>query len=256
MHYIWKIILVLSLILNVIAIWGFFHYIKYGGSPLGELKRLFKGAIHQKSPSIPYAEDNARIKTGLKTGSNDRARVVFLGASITRGWKLEAYFPEIEAINRGVGGQYVPQLLTRFKGDVIELEPDAVVIKFCSINIRPQIPGKTLTDAMEMMVQLARSNEIIPIICTIIPPAKPEAHIGDFSIIDSTRVFNDWLREYARENNLALIDYDRAIADDDGFLPRRYSSDPVHVNEDGYVVMAETAKAVIYEVLSILRGNE
>ena len=251
MHYVWKIILVLSLLLNIIAIWGFIHYVKYGGSPLGDLKRMLTGTTHQKMAKVPYAEDNQRIKHELAAGMPDMKRVVFMGASITRRWNLEDYFPDIIAINRGVGGQLAPQLLTRFRRDVIELQPDAVVIKFCSINIRPQIPAKVLEDGMAMMVQLTRANNIIPIICTIIPPGKPEARIGDFSVIENTMKFNEWLRKYATDNDIPLIDYARAIEDENGLLPRNYSSDPVHVNEQGYHILAEAARPVIYSILEV-----
>lgn len=251
MQYIWKIIIVASILLNLIAIWGFFHYVKYGGSPLGELKRMLTGSSRQQAPKIPYAKDNARIKKELEEGKAEPNRVVFLGASITRRWNLDAYFPQIHAINRGVGGQLAPSLITRFKRDVIDLQPDAVAIKFCSINIRPQIHQSILKDGMSMMVQLARANDIIPIVTTIVPPGKPEARIGDFSVIDSVKTFNEWLRDYARRNELCLIDYASAIEDNQGFLPRKYSTDPVHVNEDGYEILANTARPVIYSALGL-----
>lgn len=251
MHYFWKIVLVLSLILNILAIWGFFHYVKYGGSPLGDLKRLLTGSSHQKAAKIPYAEDNRKIIEELKNDTTSAKRVVFLGASITRRWNLDAYFPEITAVNRGIGGQYVPQLMMRFKRDVIELKPDAVVIKFCSINIRPQMPLKTMYDGMEMMVQLARDNNITPIVCTVIPPAKPEGRISDFSVLDSVKIFNDWVRQYSSDNDLPLIDYARAIEDENGYLPRKYAADPVHVNEDGYEILSKTARPVINRVLKL-----
>lgn len=218
---------------------------------MGDLKRLLTKSTHQKPTRIPYAEDNKRLLEELKIHSPELKRVVFIGASITQSWNLGECFPEIDAINRGVGGQYVPQLLMRFKRDAIELKPDAVVIKFCSINVRPQIPMKVMQDGLEMMVQLARDNNIIPIVCTIIPPAKPEARIGDFSVIDSTGIFNSWLRQLASDNELPLIDYAAAIEDEEGFLPRKYARDPVHVNQEGYAVMSTEARPIIYSALGL-----
>jgi len=88
-------------------------------------------------------------------------------------------------------------------------------------------------------------------VTTIVPPGKPEARIGDFSVIDSVNTFNEWLREYARKNELNLIDYALAIEDNQGFLPRKYSTDPVHVNENGYEILADVARPVIYSALGL-----
>jgi len=239
------IILVGSILFNLVAIWGFFHYIKYGGSPLGELKRKLTGATKQRAQSPPFAEDNARLMA-----EPDSMRIVFLGASITRRWDLQKYFPEFRMINRGLGGQFMPEILTRFKRDVIDIKPKAVIIKLCSINIRPSIPTSLLRDGMIMMSEMANSHGIIPILATIIPAGKPEAHIGDFSVVDSLRGYNDWLRAYASDNSFPLIDFAKAIEDPQGFLPRECSADPVHVNEKGYGILAEAAKPVISSVLA------
>jgi len=245
-----KLILILSIILNIIAVWGFFHYIKYGGSPLGELKRKLTGSTQQRPPAIPYAEENAAVLKEIEQGTADPDRVVFFGASITNRWDFHKYLPDYKIINRGVGGQLVPSMLTRFKRDVVDLQPRAVIIKFCSINIRPQMPLPVLQDAMIMMTQLARTNNIIPIISTIIPPGKPEAHIGDFSVIDTLKKFNDWVRDLAAKDSLPLIDFAHAIENENGFLPRDCSVDPVHVNDKGYSILSQAIAPTLDEVLS------
>ena len=249
MHNFWKLILLASLLLNLLAVWGFFHYIRYGGSPLGELKRMLTGSTRQLSPTVAYAEENRKLLEEIRQGQTDSLRVVFLGASITNRWDLGRDFPRVHMVNRGVGGQLVPSMLARFKRDVIDLKPKAVVIKFCSINIRPHLPQSVLRDGMTMMTQLAQDNGIEPIVATIIPAGKPEAHIGDFSVADSLQAFNDWVRQMAAENNLRLIDFAAAIGDEEGFLPRDCSVDPVHVNEKGYQILAEAARPVIYEAV-------
>jgi hypothetical protein len=243
------IVLIGSLVVNLVAIWGLFHYIKYGGSPLGELKRRLTGSTRQKPPTTPYAEENARLISENASGTRDPLRVVFFGASITRRWDLGRYFPEIHTVNRGVGGQLLPDMLVRFKRDVIDLKPKAVVIKLCSTNIRPWIPAANLKDGMAMMAELAKDNDIIPIIATVIPAGKPEAHIGDFSVVDSLAAYNDWLRKFASEDSLPLIDFAAAIQDENGFLPRDCSADPVHVNEKGYDILAAAAKPVLADVV-------
>ncbi|MCP4580786.1 MAG: hypothetical protein GY839_04165 [candidate division Zixibacteria bacterium] len=251
MHHIWKLILIGSILLNLIAIWGFFHYIKYGGSPLGELKRKLTGSTKQVTPKIPYLDDNNRIIAKIADGEEDSIRIVFFGASITRRWDFEKYFPNINLVNRGVGGQLVPSMMARYKRDVIDLQPKAVIIKFCSINIRPHMPLSVLQDDMMMMVQLAQANQIIPIVSTIIPSGKPEATIGDFSVVGTLNQFNDWVRQYAAENTLDMIDFAKAIGDEKGFLPRDCSVDPVHVNDKGYLILTEAAQPVIDKVLGL-----
>jgi len=251
MHNFWKLVLIGSVLVNLLAIWGFFHYIRYGGSPLGELKRYFMGSSSQSVPKLPYEDENRQIIAKIAQGESYPLRVVFLGASITSRWDLKRDFPEAHIINRGLGGQLVPDMIVRFKRDVIDLKPKAVVIKFCSINIRPHLSLSVLKDGMTMITQLAQANDIVPIVSTIIPAGKPEAHIGNFSIVDTLGAFNDWVRRFAAENRFPLIDFAAAIEDENGFLPRDCSVDPVHVNEKGYRILAEVARPVIYQVIGV-----
>jgi len=252
-----KIILVGSIVVNLVAVWGFYHYVRYGGSPLGELKRKLTGTTHQAAPKLTNAEDNARIRQELAAGKRSDNRIVFFGASITARWDLAIDFPEVTPINRGVGNQLAPAMLARFRRDVIDIEPDAVAIKFCSINIRPNLPNSVLEDVMMMMVELTQAHDIRPIVCTIIPAGKPEATIGDFSVAETLQEFNRWVRQYAKDNDVAMIDFAAAIQDDNGFLPRDCSVDPVHVNEKGYVLLTEAARPVIDSVLSTgVTGNK
>lgn len=257
MKYFWAAVIIGSLLLNIIAIWGFFTYIRYGGSPLGDLKRKLTGTTHQAAPSIPYADENAELRQDIEQGTAAGNRVVFFGASITQRWDFDRSLrPEFNIINRGVGGQLVPGLMARFKRDVIDLEPTAVIIKFCSINIRPHMPLQVLKDGMTMMTNLAEHHDIVPIIATIIPAGKPEARIGDFNVADSLNKFNDWARRFASEHNYPLVDFATAIGDDNGFLPRDCSVDPVHLNDKGYLILEEALRPVLEEVVARDREKE
>jgi lysophospholipase L1-like esterase len=244
-----KVILVLSILFNLLALWGFFTYIRYGGSPLGELKRKLTGTTKQSGPKIPFEEEYARIRQEIAEGKLDSLRVVFFGASITARWDLQEAFPDIHPINRGVGGQLIYNMMPRFKRDVLDLQPKAVVIKFCSINIRPHVPLQHLKDGMTMLCQLSRANGITPVVATIIPAGKPEARIGDFSVVDTLRAFNEWARQYAAQQNLPILDFAKAIEDDQGFLPRECSVDPVHLNEKGYEIVRAAARPVLQRVV-------
>ncbi|RKX27175.1 MAG: hypothetical protein DRP47_06970 [Candidatus Zixiibacteriota bacterium] len=245
-----KIILIGSILLNLFAIWGLFHYIMYGGNPILELKRKLTGTSRQSQPAIPRAEEISRIRQEVSEGKTDSLRVVFFGASITNSWDLDKHFPEFHPVNRGVGG-FVPDLISKYKANVLDLKPRAVVIKICSINIRPTTPSNQLRDAVQMMVQLAQANDIIPIVATMVPSGRPAATIGEFSVVDAVNSFNDWIREYTKTNQLPMIDYAAAIQDNNGFLPRDCSIDPVHVNDKGYDIMAKAARPVIHNVLGL-----
>ncbi len=257
MKYFWILVIVGSLLLNIIAVWGFFTYIKYGGSPLGELKRKLTGTTRQEAPSIPYADANAELRQRIEQGTAAPDRIVFFGASITQRWDFDRSLrPEFNIINRGAGGQLVPSLMVRFKRDVIDLEPMAVIIKFCSINIRPHMPLQVLKDGMTMMADLAEHHDIIPIIATIIPAGRPEARIGDFSVVDSLSRFNEWARQFASDNNYPLVDFAAAIGDEDGFLPRDCSVDPVHLNDKGYLILEDDLRPVLKDVVQRSRQEK
>lgn len=245
-----KIILIGSILLNIFAIWGFFYYIMYGGNPLLELKRKLTGSSKQSHAVDPRAEENAVLIQEALDGKTDSLRVVFFGASITNSWDLDKYFPQIHPINRGVGG-FAPDLLSKYKANVLDLRPRAVVIKLCSINVRPTIKGSMLRDVTEMMVDLAQTEDIIPIVATMVPAARPASTVGDFSVVDGINEYNAWVRELASTRNIPMIDHAVAIETEDGFLPRDCSIDPVHVNEKGYQIMADAARPVIHEVLGL-----
>lgn len=257
MKYFWTLVIIGSLLLNIVAIWGYFTFIKYGGNPLGELKRKLTGNSHQSAPSIPYSDENAELRQAIEDGTAEPNRIVFFGASITQRWDFDRSLrPEFNIVNRGVGGQLVPGLMTRFKRDVIDLEPAAVIIKFCSINIRPHMPLQVLRDGMTMMTDLADHHDIIPIVATIIPAGKSEARIGNFSIVDSLASFNDWARRFAAENDYPLVDFAAAIGDENGFLPRDCSVDPVHLNDKGYLILEDALRPVLQEVAARTRQRQ
>ncbi len=249
MRYFWILVIAGSIALNIVAVWAYFNYVKYGGNPLGDIKRKLTGTTTQAAPGVPYAEENAELLDQIERGEADSSRVVFLGASITQRWDFDKFLPEFPIINRGVGGQLVPGILARYKRDVLDLKPKAVIIKFCSINIRPEMPGKVLKDGMSMLTQLAEANGIIPIVSTIIPAGKPEARIGDYSVADSLAEFNRWVRQLAADHDYPLIDFAEAIGDENGFLPRDCSVDPVHLNDKGYRIVSDAVRPVLKKVL-------
>lgn len=168
-------------------------------------------------------------------------RVVFMGNSITEGWIKNdpGFFAGRNYINRGIGGQTTPQMLLRFRQDVIDLTPKVVVI-LAGIN---DIAGNTgpssikmVTDNITSMAQLATANGIQVVLCSVLPtaviPWKPE--VQSVSKIED---LNNWLRDFAAGNNFVYVDYFGEMANEKNGLPKELSEDGVHPNKKGYQIM-------------------
>lgn len=194
-----------------------------------------------------YARDNATYpppKPGEK-------RVVFMGDSITDFWgrPIGEFFPGRGYINRGISGQTTPQMLVRFRADVIALKP-AVVVILAGTN---DIAGNTGASSLEMiednlasMTELARAHGVHVVLASLLP-------VSDYVVKDQTsrrppatiRALNAWIREYAAREQLGFIDYHAAMVDTDDALRKELSDDGLHPNAAGYKVMAPlTQKAI------------
>ena len=192
-----------------------------------------------------YEKDNQLIKKTTKKGN----RIVFIGNSITEGWDWHypEYFKEKGYINRGISGQTTPQMLIRFRPDVIDLDPDIVVI-LAGINDIAENTGpssvKSITDNIISMSELAIANNIKVIISSIIPaknfPWRPQID-PPYKIL---RV-NDILHSYALKNNLVYLDYFSKMHDGDGGLIKKYGIDSVHPNKEGYILMSQLLEKAI-----------
>jgi len=174
----------------------------------------------------------------------DPNRVVFMGNSITEGWSNfnENFFIENPFINRGISGQTTPQMLIRFRADVVNLKPKTVVILAGINDIAGNTGPITIENTAEniiSMTEIAKANNISVIICSTIPaidfPWSPGLKPGPKVI-----KLNSILKKYCEENGVAYADYYSAMADDKGGLkvPEYTSSDNlVHPNLEGYKVM-------------------
>ena len=210
------------------------------------LSRAFSQVDNLDWPNLgKYEKDNRRIKTTTKKGN----RIVFIGNSITEGWDWHypEYFKEKGYINRGISGQTTPQMLIRFRPDVIDLDPDIVVI-LAGINDIAENTGpssvKSITDNIISMSELAIANNIKVIISSIIPaknfPWRPQID-PPYKIL---RV-NDILHSYALKNNLVYLDYFSKMHDGDGGLIKKYGIDSVHPNKEGYILMSQLLEKAI-----------
>ncbi|RYY69848.1 MAG: acylhydrolase [Chitinophagaceae bacterium] len=196
-----------------------------------------------------YSSDNARLgapKAGEK-------RVVFMGNSITEGWKLmdSAFFTGRPYIDRGISGQTSPQMLIRFRPDVIALKP-AVVVILAGINDIAENNGPISLEAVfgniVSMVQLAKANNIKVVMCSVLPanrfPWRPNILPAEKVI-----VLNKMLSAYAAENKISYVDYYSVMVDDKKGLPKKFAEDGIHPTVEGYKVMEELVEAGIKKAI-------
>jgi len=199
-----------------------------------------------------YRDANAALKPPA-TGEN---RVVFFGDSITDIWKLDESFPGKPYINRGIGGQTTSQMLVRFRQDVINLQPKAVVILAGTNDIAGNtgpITNENIEANYASIAELARAHGIKVIFSSILPVHNytPESH--DFFAqrpMERVLALNRWLRDYCAANDLVYLDYFRALVDDKGLLKADLAKDGLHPNQAGFAMMAPLAEKAIEKVTS------
>jgi len=187
-------------------------------------------------------------------------RVVFLGDSITEGWGMKAtatspgrgeFFPGKPYINRGISGQTTPQMLVRFRQDVIELKPKVVVLLAGTNDIAENTGKMTLGEIennIESMSELARANGIRPVLCSVLPASDFHWHKG-LEPAPKIKALNAWIKEYAASSGFVFVDYYSPMANSEGGLKPELSPDGVHPNKAGYEIMAPLAEAGIAEAL-------
>ena len=197
-----------------------------------------------------YREANSKVAPPAK----DEDRVVFMGDSITDSWKLAEYFPGRPYINRGISGQTTPQMLIRFRPDVIELKPKVVVI-FAGTNDLAGNTGpmslESIQNNLASMTELAHANGIRVVLDSVMP-------INDYVVRDGKPLvrsvarppekilaLNKWIKDYAAAKGLVYLDYFSAVVDDKGFLKAELSHDGLHPTPEGYRVMKPLAEHAI-----------
>ena len=196
-----------------------------------------------------YREANAK----LGPPATGERRVVFMGNSITEGWAqyFDTLFPGKPYIGRGISGQTTPQMLVRFRQDVIALHPAVVVILAGTNDIAGNTGPSTLEmieDNLASMTELAQANGIRVVLSSVLPaydyPWRP-------GLAPARKIvaLNAWIARYAASRGAVYLDYHSAMADARQGLPPSLSGDGVHPNLAGYRIMARLAERAIEEAL-------
>jgi lysophospholipase L1-like esterase len=201
------------------------------------------------------AQDWAQLKYYQKknslpelTGTNEK-RIIFYGNSITEHWEEVSpdFFPENGYINRGISGQTTPQMLIRFRQDVIDLKPAVVVILAGTNDLAGNTGPSTLkmiTDNIFSMAELAKEHQIKVILSSVLPVYDYPWEKGIYPAKKIAEL-NQIIKEYCQKHHLTYLDYYSSMADQRKGLRNDLSEDGVHPNIKGYQVMEPLAKKAI-----------
>ncbi|MGA2387349.1 MAG: SGNH/GDSL hydrolase family protein [Candidatus Sulfotelmatobacter sp.] len=211
-----------------------------------------------------YTDDFGELKryreadVALAASAPSENRVIFIGDSITDYWKLADYFPSrpYAVVNRGIDGQTTPQMLVRFRQDVIDLHPKVLVV-LAGTNDVAGVTGRTRNEDIEAnyasMAELARAHKIHLVFSSLLPVYNyTEEAKESFALRPAERILalNRWLKDYCSKNGLVYLDYFSALVDDRGMMKRDLSDDGLHPNVAGYKVMAPLAEKAVARAIA------
>jgi lysophospholipase L1-like esterase len=204
-------------------------------------------------PNLGRYRDANRTTTGT--------RVVFMGDSITDFWqqpRFGGFFPGEGYVDRGISGQTTPQMLLRFRADVIDLNPQAVVILGGTNDVAGntgQASNEEIEGYLASMSELAHASGIAVVLASLTPVSA--YHLTNANAIaqttqrpmDRIRAINTWLAAYAGAHGDVYLDYFSALIDATGLMGADFSADDLHPTSAGYAVMAPLAEAAIARAL-------
>ena len=201
-----------------------------------------------------FLQRYSKMNAELPPPAPDEKRVVFMGNSITEMWAnhFATQFPGKPYINRGIGGQTTPQMLVRFKQDVVALKPRVVVILAGTNDIAGNTGPSTLAmieDNIASMAEIAKANGIRVVLASVLPVYTYSWRPEILNPADTIIALNAWMREYARSHGEVYLDLHSAMKDERNGMREEISTDGVHVNEAGYRLMAPLTVAAIEQAL-------
>ncbi len=216
----------------------------------------FRALLVQKEAQLRTPDrDNVRrysdANLKVTAPAPDKPRVVFLGDSITDGWRLNEYFGDRDFVNRGISGQITGEMLGRMQEDVINLKPKAMLVLAGTNDIARGVALRTIEDNLTMIANLAQFSGIQPLFASVLPisdyhrdvnPAYAQSKVRSPQTI---RELNDWLQSMCERRHFVYVDYYTAMVDPAGWMPSDMADDGLHPNAKGYRVMAPIALAAI-----------
>jgi lysophospholipase L1-like esterase len=214
-----------------------------------------KARDEQLKEDFPWLARFKEADLALAPPAKGENRVVFMGDSITEGWHFtgpQGSFLGKPYINRGISGQTTPQILVRFRQDVIALKPKVVVILAGTNDIAGNTGPETLEqieDNLASMADLATANRIRVVLCSILPAFDFNWRPG---MIPAPKILaiNAWMKTYAAEKGYVYVDFHTAMKDERDGLPSTLSRDGVHPLPAGYAIMAPLVEAGIEKALA------
>jgi len=209
-----------------------------------------RGSLSDVANLKRYAAEDAQVKSPAP----GEQRVVFFGDSITDFWgrRYGKFFPGKPYLNRGISGQVTPQLLLRFRQDVIDLQPRAVVFLAGTNDIGGSlgpIDAAATHNNIMSMVELAKAHHIAVVLSSLTPVCDYISPQTDKRPMEKIKAMNDWLKEYAARAGVVYLDYWSAMLDDKGMLKKELTWDGLHPNDAGYDVMGPLAEKAISEAI-------
>ncbi len=207
----------------------------------------------QQTQDWPNLQRYRQANDSLRAPAANERRVVFMGNSITDSWAkfFPQMFPGKPYVGRGISGQTTPQMLVRFRQDVIALEPAVVVILAGTNDIAGNTGPSTLEmieDNLMSMTELARANGIRVVLSSVLPVFDYPWKRG-LEPAPKIVALNAWIKSYAARVGAVYLDYHSAMADERQGLRADLTTDGVHPNEAGYRIMAPLAERAIAQAL-------
>jgi len=199
-----------------------------------------------------YSEDNSK----LGPPSAQTPRIVFLGDSITDGWRLSEYFSGRDFVNRGISGQITGEMLGRMMADVINLKPAAMLVLAGTNDIARGVSVSTIENNLVMIAELAAAHQIRPMFASILPVSDYHKNVNPQYAMTVRRppatilTLNNWLKQFCSQRGYTYVDYFSAMVDSSGFLQADLADDGLHPNAKGYRVMAPIALNAIDRTVS------
>ena len=197
-----------------------------------------------------FQEANARLP---QVKQNEK-RVVFMGNSITIGWLQTHpdFFKNKPYVNRGISGQTTPQILVRFRADVVDLDAAAVVLLAGTNDIAGNTGPVTLEmilDNIKSMTEIAQANDIKVILCSVLPAFDYPWRPGLAPNVKIPKL-NKMIKRYAEESGAYYLDYFTALEDGNNGMIKEYTTDGVHLTLEGYQVMEPLVENALQKVLN------